>query len=397
MRLGKTRPLALTASVLVALSGGLAQGCASSADDEDVARDDDEIISPVFPAVTFGTVNVTAPSPLSAPPSLVYTNAAGVRLELGLGPNRVPAGQGSIALAVPALGEGATQSLQITVNADETIARRLAVASFVVDPSKVQVDFGPSPVFRLEAPRGAGFAPEQFPTIAKSERIVLWEGQYGIRADRSFDGFPSQRPDLVGDTEVVLTPASDVRKFVRVRAAARPTFPDAVYADPAGVDARCKSWTGLVNGTDHPAGPYFVRELRFTTAPTTLGVLAGDSSNVLVANGTRRALRELPTPDDVKVNLLQRIEVDDVVVTTAAGTRKVRGRYRIERLDLSDWRRVNLGPPRTSACAALAERDFPFATRTGVDVVPGRYRVIVTATTEDGTQVQEYPISLPAE
>lgn len=71
-----------------------------------------------------------------------------------------------------------------------------------------------------------------------------------------------------------------------------------------------------------------------------------------------------------------RVDMDDVVVTREDGTTvKVRGTYTVTCTDDN----VRLGP---------------FATSTGVDVLPGKYRVDLTYTTALGVQTKSYTIGL---
>lgn len=108
-------------------------------------------------------------------------------------------------------------------------------------------------------------------------------------------------------------------------------------------------------------------------------------------------LHDVVQPIDVKEGKtvalnLERIDVDDVEVTTENGeTRNVRGTWQAFRAGPGNsWLPLN---PRDASCNYRA--NMSFYTNSGIDVLPGTYKVVVTYATAEGNKTQEHVISVP--
>ncbi|WP_394826633.1 hypothetical protein [Pendulispora albinea] len=84
-----------------------------------------------------------------------------------------------------------------------------------------------------------------------------------------------------------------------------------------------------------------------------------------------------------------RVDVDDVAVPQSDGsTKMVRGTYQVFRKYGVDSGGRDLFSTANAAC----KRDSTFSTRTGVDLPPGRYKLVVSYRAADGTQKQNVSV-----
>jgi hypothetical protein len=92
---------------------------------------------------------------------------------------------------------------------------------------------------------------------------------------------------------------------------------------------------------------------------------------------------------------VKRIDVDDVLVVREGGEQIfVKGEYSVFRRTAADsWEPLKVVEAQGAKCEGamkLSRQSFP--TKTGLDVLPGYYKVVVSFTTESGPQTREYEL-----
>jgi hypothetical protein len=101
--------------------------------------------------------------------------------------------------------------------------------------------------------------------------------------------------------------------------------------------------------------------------------------------------------DTVTVNV-KRIDVDDVEVTKEDGTTYMaHGTYQVFRQSATagQWTPVGLPGGQYSDCSTgQADRYTTFPTKTGIDVLPGTYKVVISYTTQEGPDTEEDILNL---
>jgi hypothetical protein len=155
-------------------------------------------------------------------------------------------------------------------------------------------------------------------------------------------------------------------------------------------DPRCNSVDPEEDGLPNVAGAYLHPS---SDSDRTIHVvpdhLIPDQPYRVTVNNTVAELW-LEPGDDVTFEI-KRLDIHDARVTRADGSSYVvPGRYVVYREVEDDWYR-----PVTTSTWCASDPVISLPTGTGIDVVPGRYRVEVSYQTEEGQQqVREYVVSL---
>ncbi len=98
-------------------------------------------------------------------------------------------------------------------------------------------------------------------------------------------------------------------------------------------------------------------------------------------------------PGDTKTVQLERLDVDDVEITKETGeTYMAKGTWTLHRQGPNNtWLPVTV----RQDCSTGAGAQASFPTNSGLDVLPGTYRLVISYTTGEGARTQEHTVSVP--
>ncbi len=98
-------------------------------------------------------------------------------------------------------------------------------------------------------------------------------------------------------------------------------------------------------------------------------------------------------PGDTKTVQLERLDVDDVEVTKETGeTYMVKGTWQLFRQGANNaWLPITV----RQDCSTGAGAQTSFPTNSGLDVLPGTYRLVISYATAEGTKTQDHTVSVP--
>jgi hypothetical protein len=98
-------------------------------------------------------------------------------------------------------------------------------------------------------------------------------------------------------------------------------------------------------------------------------------------------------PGDTKTIQLERLDVDDVEITKETGeTYMARGTWQLYRQGTNNsWLPITM----RQDCSNGAGQAVTFPTNTGIDVLPGTYRLVISYTTGEGAKTQDMTVTVP--
>lgn len=156
-------------------------------------------------------------------------------------------------------------------------------------------------------------------------------------------------------------------------------------------DAWAQNWQGtnyyvrLPNGAGYKDGGRRVENMKIvsrdtTTRTTIYSTTKGGRYELMVNEWFSIPLTPRFDAGKTKRIQLRRIDVDDVRITTESGeTKMVRGSFHVEVPKGNGWERVGR---------------FAVGTNQGIDVPPGRYRVVIDYMTDEGLKSQSHDLDL---
>jgi hypothetical protein len=412
-RLSTIPALLLTASALAGLAG-----CGIASDDGSDQIDQAKRIDPTDDE-NLGLLQVVLPTNLG---NLDYQWSVSYRstaVSAGTA-SRFTAGTGCIVVTSPYASPAQKCGIEVlkkqTTN-DDLAALKVAYAATATGP--LAVDFGPSPslrVFRTQDPvapatTGTEIAFAQAGSVpwngAPVTPVITVPGDYrfsfGVGILDDVKKSVSGKSNLAFD----ITPA-DKRAHVKVKVPQR-DFPDATWqcsgtnrnylvqrnkvdvpgqGEPPGYDIRNnRSYYGPGEGIVANKGfvlnvDYDFKMFPFTTAEAPMHYDYVVNNQVFALDLTAGKVVTVP---------VDRIDVNDVTLTKETGEK-----YTVQ----GTWQLFTPGPnnswvPFLVRDCAAGQAAFSAPTKTGVDVLPGNYRVVVSYTTAEGGKTQEYVISVP--
>jgi hypothetical protein len=116
----------------------------------------------------------------------------------------------------------------------------------------------------------------------------------------------------------------------------------------------------------------------------------------LVVNGVPQLLDV--RPGETTAVQLERLDVDDIEITREDGvTYAARGTYQVYRRQADgSWKSLQRREGQSSDCSGTPRLvDATFPTNTGIDVLPGTYRLIIKYATGEGPREQDLTVTVP--
>jgi hypothetical protein len=174
------------------------------------------------------------------------------------------------------------------------------------------------------------------------------------------------------------------------------------YGEPASYDQRNTSFNAnqaIIGGYTHYANAYD-QATSWAALPmkadTTLKVFpfaASEGTNHYEVVVSNVAMPLSLKPGDTKTIQLERLDVDDVEVTKETGeVYNVKGNWELYREGPNaSWVPVTF----RADCSNSAGTQISFPTGTGLDVLPGKYRLVIRYTTGEGPKQQDITVSVP--
>ena len=355
-------------------------------------------------------------------------------LKLGV-PERVTGGTGCVQLR--GAFAGAMEACKVTVAKSFRTTFDLAALQMGWDPNSAQstlrVDFGPVPSFTLKrlaqttgepdrvivGPGNVGYNHYGQPIISALGALVLpgkYELDYGVGAALK----PLSVSLSQGQYKKVSTMPADKRAKLVVKPPVRE------LPNPARPGACVGQATNFVIMRDNSAGPsqlrpepdlkdfrygaglgqassYGIRQFYSMDGTTPIELVMFPLSATddtmhyeVVANNVMMPITL--KAGQTKTVQLERLDVDDVDVTKEDGTTySVKGYYYVERDDNGTWVPVMTQMTESYGSCVDSGSATPFGatTGTGLDVLPGNYRVTIHYSTAEGQKTSVQTVSLP--
>jgi hypothetical protein len=301
-------------------------------------------------------------------------------------------------------------STPVDVVQAKTAKVMLAGAQLTFDPAPLEVDFGRKAVAMIRRTNDLGAL--EAGVVRESGLYLLLPGAYEFAYSspnemnvRTIDALAVTSKTFAAGaiTSAALKPA-DVRATIVIKQPVR-DFPDAVPGDTGAAYPNCHQRSlVIVQRADQTATDWSTGQVHSSR------VLANDVAHSLrvfpftpnEAAHYELVVNNIPVVVDAKPGqktavTLERIDVDDVAVTTEKGeTRKVRGTYQLYREVGGSWSLVEIAD-RKAGCDNIANSQWShFFTKTGIDVPSGKYKVVVSYdTAEQGNKSKEYSVTVP--
>jgi hypothetical protein len=375
-----------------------------------------DVITPIDEE-NLGYLLVSAPS--SAPSVAPYqvrmrTNGSG---EVTLGtPKRLLAGPTCLALDSP-LFSGALSDCGIQVTARQTTRYALSGLRLFWSHEGLESTFGPRAEFKITGPGGAvnpngPTQPVQGPALAGAYKAELFP------SDLFVDSPPLEWTLARDEIKDVTIDFGRLNANVVIEYGAR-VLPDAPLRCSGGSNAylvwrdlyhlpyaeRVNLWQPTPEQAANGSPGGYMREYRHVSRERQLEYRVfplkdSGSRYELVLNNVPLVLQ--PERGHETRVVLKRIDVNHVRVTRENGSAyEARGTYEIHRADpaqAGQWIRVAVPAASQWSCPLESDRrtdDYrSFPTGTGLDVLPGYYKVVVNYVTEEGPRSQQFLLDL---
>ncbi len=320
---------------------------------------------------------------------------------------------------------------------------KLAAVRAKYDPALLAVDFGPAPTFTIFHTEGgsSGKAAPEYPIYAyeygRGPNLAFWRGT-GPAADKGVLAAPGdyrfwwslpilgevKKTLAQGDDATVDLVPNDVRATIELKAPATRELPNAPTnacqtkdrtfvvqrnagaGEPAASDQKTYQQNpqnypnGAVSTYSRNEGIVAFRALPVTNT-TSLKVFPftateGTMHYDVVVNSVVQSLDV--KPGKTTTVQLERLDMNDVEVEREDGSTYLeKGKWIVWRKDdKGEWKPITQRAGQYSDCSGnggATQASFP--TGTGIDVLPGEYRIQVDYKTAEGMKNQEYVVSLP--
>lgn len=406
------RTLPNTLLFCAAVAGG---GCNSSEIGDDVVESTQQAVrvTPTGEELA-GSIQVDLPTGVSSSGGATISYRS-TPINFGIA-TRFAAGTSSLALVSPYLAYGANTDSNVAVVQKQTTVYKLAALkpswSTSTSTSTLSVDFGPQP--RLSAKRlvGGSWASvfeqgTQTWDSTGATAIVVMPGDYSF--SWNLKGIDPITVSLAqGETKAVnLTPA-DRRAIIKVAQPLRdfphaksPSYPHCTVTtaylvqrnrdlpSPVGPGYGTLSSEGVVAfraHTDAPGTQYRVFPFDASEAPMHYEFVVNNIAYRIDAK-----------PGATVTVPVDRIDVDDVQVTNERGqVTTVAGTYMLYREQAgAGWVPVSVWDRQQNCGNVSSYFAGPFSTRTGIDVLPGNYKIVTTYLTLEGSKTTEQIVKIP--
>lgn len=345
-----------------------------------------------------------------------------VKMNVGT-PNRLAQDTHSLVMISPLIGMNIEKKISILQR--QTTKEDIAALNFAWDPKLIRVEVGPEAVFVVSGTNTKGtFQVGSGQTWPANSKDYLYAPVFADEYRAQFQDLP-----VLGSWTAQVQPGQVISKsvdFPEMRATLILTSPQKTYPDALPMTEHCGQSTNVVQrrdafdqnlrfhvpfpvllerwgGVRHRSGLESIVDAYKTSlkAETMIRFFPVRDDNMgalnyeLVVNNSAMALK-MSAGQTYRLEI-PRIDVNDVLVTREDGVQEyVAGTYDIyvpnpeqlggwKLLEMVDW-------PNCFHDAVLAPGDFK--TKTGVNVVPGVYKVVVTYPTQEGTKVHEQIVDL---
>lgn len=364
-----------------------------------------------------GSIQVDLPTGISVPSTSASLSYRGTAISIGT-PTRFAAGTGNLVLSSPylAAGNGNTEPNIAIVQKQNTVFKLAAIKpswNASAATSTLSIDFGPQP--RLTGKRLVGGSTwtsifEQGPQTwdsTGSTPVVVLPGDYSFNWNlKVLD--PITFTLAQGEAKAVSFTPPDRRTTIKVAQPQRdfphaksPTYPhctvntgylvqrnrDMPYAGGPGYSTSASEGVVAFRAhTDAPGTQYRVFPFDASEAPMHYEFVVNNIQYRIDAK-----------PGAVITVPVDRIDVDDVRVTNERGeVTTVAGTYNLYRRNTSgDWEPVSVWD-RQMNCGNVSSYFWgPFPTRTGIDVLPGTYKIVTYYSTLEGSKKTEQLVTIP--
>lgn len=355
-------------------------------------------------AESLGSLTITAPSGDKSSAELTYRRAA---LSIGSAASFAP-GTGCLRLSSSFLRVPLDLDCNLVVDAAKPRSVALALLGTSWDKSSVETDFGVAAMVASVSLDGKTIA------VTTPEASLVPAGTYGFSFNYGVLG-EVQKTVKAGQSVAADLTLPEVRATVTLVPPAERLYPDPKpdSCEMPGRHALVRRRGDPPPGINEPmlwVGSYLFR--------STSNTVADSKTFDLTASSTFRLLpltdKEQPDRYEYVVNNLvqplvlgpgdhveiavKRIDVDDVSTTNSDGTKtKIAGTYEVYRDDAGTWKRLALVGGdwwMGQSCAKIIEGRSSFPTKTGLDVLPGKYKVVVSWSSALGAQTAEHILNL---
>lgn len=437
-------------SVTGLVLAGLVAGCAGASDEQTSETEQADRIDPKDDE-NLGLLLVEAPAAL---PALDYTYSVDYRNQAATvgDPLRITAGTGCI--RVQSRFQQHPETCGIAIERRKTTKVGLAALLVNYDASEAGTlvrDFGPTPKLTITGPLGADGSPTaqtrprsvlvNQAVLGMGQNVHYWRGDQSVPAVTLPGGYAFslglpilddvKRDIAPGAIETVDLTPPERRVTIEVQAPVR-EFPNAPAAKCESERRQFLVWRetsdnferGVINsGSAEPAAYDQKRPSdRMSRYSEARGIKA--FHNFEISDSARKAgevaryrafpftaeekaqyeyvvngLRQMITakPGETQRVIVKRIDVNDVEVTRENGsTYMVKGTYQVFREnDEQNWLPLKHVASQYNDCSGDATTQAStFPTATGVDVLPGKYKIVISYRTEEGNRTQEHVVDL---
>lgn len=377
-------------------------GCASVSGEPTDSNEQDQTIEPTGDE-SLGYVEADAPAAATtaqlANVGALYRGDSGF-LSMTIGqPLRVKPGTSQVQLQGGLVNGSSTAVIQKTL----TTKLPLAGVALTFDGTRIAVDFGHGTSLTAQRTNPDSGAVESG-AFGASGTFMLWPGNYTFSYGQ-LGVLPAVTQTFTAGaiTPFDVTPP-EVRATLAITQPSR-QFPDAVPGNGGASYPNCHAQSAFIvqradqTGTDwnvgqvHLSAPLPKTNANLRVFPFTAAE-APEHFEVVVNNVP---MAVTATPGATTKIDIQRIDVDDVTVTTETGaTKKVPGTYTLFRQVAASWVQMDI-VQRSAGCDGIIGPSYAvFPTQTGIDVPNGTYKAVVTYSTAAASNVTtEYPITVP--